>query len=84
LNPSLKGSACLSIPRIRRRLDWSAPSAPPISSAILMYPQLGAAGVPRNEIGEVAGTIAQAVEQSQVMDRPLTREEVVALLEAAY
>jgi hypothetical protein len=45
---------------------------------------LGAAGVPRNEIGEVAGTIAQALEQSQVMDRPLSREEVVALLEAAY
>jgi alcohol dehydrogenase class IV len=45
---------------------------------------LGAAGVPRNEIGQVAGTIAQALEQSQVMDRPLTREEVVTLLEAAY
>ena len=47
-------------------------------------PSLGAAGVPRNEIGAVAGTIAQALEQSQVMDRPLSREEVVALLEAAY
>ncbi len=45
---------------------------------------LGAAGVPRGEIGQVAGTIAQALEKSQVMDRPITREEVVALLEAAY
>jgi len=45
---------------------------------------LGAAGVPRDEIGQVAGTIARALEQSQVMDRPLTEDEVVKLLEAAY
>jgi hypothetical protein len=27
---------------------------------------------------------AQALEQSQVMDRPLSREEIVTLLEVAY
>ncbi len=45
---------------------------------------LGAAGVPRGEIAQVAGTIAQALAQSRVMDRQLTENEVAALLEAAY
>lgn len=46
--------------------------------------KLSDAGVPREEIPQVAGTIARALEQSQVMDRPLTPDEVVRLLEAAY
>jgi len=70
--------------------DLLADSPLPINSRPTCAPgfapsnTLGAAGVPRGELGQVAGTIAQALEQSQVMDRPLTREEVVALFEAAY
>jgi alcohol dehydrogenase class IV len=42
------------------------------------------AGVPHNEITEIAGTVLQEVERSKVVDRPVTREEIVSLLEAAY
>jgi len=42
------------------------------------------AGVPRNEIGQIAGTVLEEVERARVVDRPVTREEIVSLLEAAY
>lgn len=42
------------------------------------------AGVPRNEIGQIAGTVLEEVERAKVVDRPVTREEIVSLLEAAY
>jgi alcohol dehydrogenase class IV len=42
------------------------------------------AGVPRGEIHQIAGTVLDEVERSKVVDRPVTREEIVSLLEAAY
>lgn len=42
------------------------------------------AGVPRNEISQIAGTVLDEVERSKVVDRPVTREEIVSLLESAY
>jgi len=42
------------------------------------------AGVPRGEIGQIVGTVLEEVERSKVVDRPVTREEIVSLLEAAY
>ena len=42
------------------------------------------AGVPRNEISQIAGTVLDEVERSKVVDRPVTREDIVSLLEAAY
>ena len=42
------------------------------------------AGVPHGEITEIAGTVLHEVAHSKVVDREVTREEIVALLEAAY
>lgn len=42
------------------------------------------AGVPRNEIGQIAATVLDEVERAKVVDRPVTREEIVSLLEQAY
>lgn len=45
---------------------------------------LKAAGVPHDELDEIAGPIAHELERMGVTDRPLTRAEVLALLEASY
>jgi len=45
---------------------------------------LKAAGVPREEIHQIAGTVLEEVERAKVVDRPVTREEIVGLLESAY
>jgi alcohol dehydrogenase class IV len=45
---------------------------------------LSAAGVPRAEIGEIVAPIARELEHMGVVDRPLTEQEVLSLLEAAY
>ncbi len=42
------------------------------------------AGVKRHELAEIAGTVLDEVEHAKVVDRPVNREEIVALLEAAY
>src|SRR3984893_11883268 len=45
---------------------------------------LSAAGVPRSEIGEIVAPIARELEHMGVVDRPLTEQQVLGLLEAAY
>ncbi|PWU05271.1 MAG: hypothetical protein C5B51_15085 [Terriglobia bacterium] len=45
---------------------------------------LRAAGVPREEIGEIVAPIVHELERMQVVDRPLTEQEVLGLLEASY
>jgi alcohol dehydrogenase class IV len=45
---------------------------------------LKAAGVPREEIGQIVDPITHELEKMGVTDRPLTRGEVLALLEASY
>lgn len=45
---------------------------------------LKAAGVPRNEIGEIVGPIKHELDKMGVVDRPLTEQEILGLLEAAY
>jgi maleylacetate reductase len=42
------------------------------------------AGVKRNEIAEIAEPVHSEIEHAKVVDRPVNREEVIALLEAAY
>ena len=42
------------------------------------------AGVPHHEIHQIAATVLDEVERSKVVDRPVTREEIVGLLESAY
>jgi len=42
------------------------------------------AGVPHGEIGQIAATVLNEVERSKVVDRAVTREDIVSLLEAAY
>lgn len=42
------------------------------------------AGAPHGEITQIAGTVLDEVERSKVVDRPVTREEIVSLLETAY
>jgi alcohol dehydrogenase len=42
------------------------------------------AGVPREEIGSIVKPIAHELEHNGVVDRPMTEQEVLALLEAAY
>ena len=42
------------------------------------------AGVKHNEIPEIAEPVHSEIEHAKVVDRPVNREEIVALLEAAY
>jgi len=42
------------------------------------------ARVPKSEVGEIAGTIEHHFARLNVADRPVTREEILALLDAAY
>jgi alcohol dehydrogenase len=42
------------------------------------------ANVPHGELTQIAGTVLDEVERSKVVDRPVTREEIVGLLETAY
>ncbi len=42
------------------------------------------AGVMREEIGEIVGTITHELQQNGVVDRPVTEQEVLALLEESY
>jgi alcohol dehydrogenase class IV len=42
------------------------------------------AGVPRTEIGDIAAPIVHELERSKVLDRPVTQDEIRALLESAY
>jgi len=42
------------------------------------------ARVPRAEISQIAGTVLDEVERAKVVDRAVTREEIVSLLEQAY
>ena len=42
------------------------------------------AGVPRDEIGSIVAPIAHELEHNGVVDRPMSEQEVLALLEAAY
>jgi maleylacetate reductase len=42
------------------------------------------AGVPRDEIKQIVGTVLHELERAGVVDRPVTEQEVLALLEAAY
>jgi alcohol dehydrogenase len=42
------------------------------------------AGVPHNQIEQIVAPVLHEVERSQVVDRPVTRADIVSLLEAAY
>jgi maleylacetate reductase len=42
------------------------------------------AGVPRAEIGEIVAPITRELQHMSVVDRPMTEQEVLALLEACY
>jgi alcohol dehydrogenase len=42
------------------------------------------AGVPRAEINQITGTVVHELEKAGVVDRPVTQQEVLALLETAY
>jgi alcohol dehydrogenase class IV len=42
------------------------------------------AGVPHTEITQIAAPVLEEVERAKVVDRPVTREDIVSLLEAAY
>jgi alcohol dehydrogenase len=42
------------------------------------------AGVKRNEIPQIAEPVHSEIEHAKVVDRPVNREEIVALLESAY
>ena len=42
------------------------------------------AGVPREELGSIVGPITHELEHNGVVDRPMTEQEVLALLEACY
>ena len=42
------------------------------------------AGVPRAEIGDIVEPVMHELEKSKVVDRPVTKAEVIGLLEASY
>jgi alcohol dehydrogenase len=42
------------------------------------------AGVPRGEIGDIVAPVMHELEKSKVVDRPVTKAEVLALLETSY
>jgi alcohol dehydrogenase len=41
-------------------------------------------GVPRNEIDDIAAVVRDAMEEAGAVDRPVSREEIAALLASAY
>src|SRR6516225_8969308 len=45
---------------------------------------LKAAGVPHGEIGQIAGPVKHELDKMGVVDRPVTEQEILGLLEAAY
>jgi alcohol dehydrogenase class IV len=45
---------------------------------------LSAAGVPRAEIGEIVKPIKHELDHLNVVDRPLSEQEILALLESCY
>jgi alcohol dehydrogenase class IV len=42
------------------------------------------ANVPRDELDEVVGIVHEAMARAQVVDRPVTRDEIASVLAAAY
>ena len=42
------------------------------------------AGVPRAEIGDIVDPVMHELEKAKVVDRPVTKAEVIGLLEASY
>jgi len=62
-------------------LSFSVASRADLEQAAALF---GDHGVPHGEITQIAGTVLDEVERSKVVDRAVTREEIVALLEAAY
>jgi alcohol dehydrogenase class IV len=42
------------------------------------------AGVPKNEAGEIAGTVEHHFGRLNIVDRPVTQKEILALLDASY
>lgn len=42
------------------------------------------AGVPRNEVDQITAPVLDELERSKVVDRPVTHEDIVSLLQAAY
>jgi hypothetical protein len=42
------------------------------------------AGVPHAEIGDIVEPVMHELEKSKVVDRPVTKAEVIGLLEASY
>jgi alcohol dehydrogenase class IV len=45
---------------------------------------LSAAGVPRGEIGQIVGPIKHELDHMNVVDRPLSEQEILTLLESCY
>ena len=45
---------------------------------------LGEAKVPRQQIGQIVGPILNELRHHEVVDRPVTEAEVLALLESCY
>ena len=46
--------------------------------------RLREAGVPLEKIGTIAGTVLEEVERADTVGRPVTRENLVQMLGAAY
>jgi len=42
------------------------------------------ANVPRAEIGEIVDSVSHELDKSKVVDRPVTKAEILSLLEASY
>jgi alcohol dehydrogenase class IV len=42
------------------------------------------AGVPKNEVGEIAETVEHHFGRLNIVDRPVTQKEILALLDASY
>ncbi|MFY9688511.1 MAG: iron-containing alcohol dehydrogenase [Candidatus Acidiferrales bacterium] len=49
-----------------------------------VHRRLRDSGAPKDQIGEIAGTIEHHFARLNVVDRPVTRAEILALLDAAY
>jgi alcohol dehydrogenase class IV len=49
-----------------------------------VHHRLRDAGVPHAEIGDIVDPVMHELEKSKVVDRPVTRAEVIGLLEASY
>jgi alcohol dehydrogenase len=81
-------ASALALPFDRQRSRESALAcADRIEAFVAAFPvprRLRDAHVPRDEVGEIAEVVRDAMQEANAVSRPVTRDEIATLLDAAY